>query len=280
LSIIVASVLFYVDKASAQGYTYEQLEEAFVAINSQLPQVLGNGLEMLSVSINREEVVWCYTVNDIGNSMSNIMPEDSNIKARVKSMISAVVSDEDLKNMFIDMAKLGIGLRLQMKSVNTGKTLDVAFLPDEVMSIAITPVISPIDWVKNWHQSLISQLPLAIGMGITMTDAILTESMMQIVCFVNESMFSFDTMLANKENARESICNLLFSGTDGVVIMQNTQMALAGLALSYKYVGSQSGKSFSIDFSNQELKDKMQIEPSEVIDSIAIFGVVDSIAVK
>lgn len=103
---------------------------------------------------------------------------------------------------------------------------------------------------------------------------------MQYVCLVDESIVSFDTMLANKKNVRESICNWLFSRTDAIVIMQNTQMALAGLSLSYKYVSSQSSKSFSIDFSNQELKNKMQLEPSEIIDSVEIFEEVDSIAVE
>ena len=113
-----------------------------------------------------------------------------------------------------------------------------------------------------------------------MTDAILTETMIQFVCQVNEAMFSFDNMIGNKETARESISTRLFSGTDVAMIIQNTQIALAGLSLSYKYVGSESGKTMSIDFSNQELREGMQLDMMECSDSIAIEEHVDTLAIE
>ena len=77
-----------------------------------------------------------------------------------------------------------------------------------------------------------------MGIGLTLTDAILTDKMVQFICLVNESMMSFDNIVGNRESVREAICTMLFSGTDAIMIMQNTQIALAGLSLSYKYVGS------------------------------------------
>lgn len=275
-----AFVLFFTSNVSAQDFTYEQLEGSFAMLNSQMPMSLGNGLEMTSVSINREEVTFRYMINDIGDTMSNISFDDPNIKDRIKSMLTASVSDDMVKNMYISIANLGLKMKLQMTGENTGKTIDIIFSPEEVMDIAMSPIISPIEWVKAWYKNFALQLPLSMGIGLTLQNIILTDSMMQYVCLVDESIVSFDTMLANKKNVRESICNLLFSRTDALVIMQNTQMALAGLSLSYKYVSSQSSKSFSIDFSNQELKNKMQLEPSEIIDSVEIFEEVDSIAVE
>ena len=278
--IVVIIVFFISEKISAQGLTYDQLEEAFLTINSQMPYFMGNGMEMSSVSIDRKEVTYRFRINDLNNSMISITTDNHEVKERMKSMVSVVTSDENAKVMFVSMAKLGIGLRLQMTSVNTGKTVDVRFLPEEVMEIATKPAITPFEWVKNWHHSVKEQLPMNLGEGITMTDAILSESMMQYICVVNEAVFSFDIIVGNRESVRESICTLLFSGADAVVIMQTTQMALAGLSLSYKYVGSDSGKTMYIDFSNQELRERMHLESTEYEDSIATYEEEDSVAVE
>lgn len=76
IGVIAMLALSFAEKSSAQEITYNQLEEAFLAINSQLPWTLGNGIEMTSVSINPKEVVFRYTVSDLGNGMSNISFDD------------------------------------------------------------------------------------------------------------------------------------------------------------------------------------------------------------
>lgn len=280
VGIIVVLALFFAEKSLSQELTFSQLEEAFLTVNSQLPRTLGNGIEMTSVSINENEVVFRYTVNDVGNGMSNISLDDSDTMSRMKALVSAIADDEDARMMLISMAKMNIGLKMQMTSANTGKTLELDMSPEEVMDIATGPGITPLEWVRNWHQSMKSQLPLEMGMGLLMTNAILTDKTMQFVCLVNESMVSFDNILENKDNIRSYLCDFLFSGTDAVVTMQNTQMALAGLSLSYKYIGSESGKELSIDFSNQELLERMQLDMTEYSDSMAIEEDVDTVAIE
>ena len=280
IGIIAMLALSFAEKSSAQEMTYNQLEEAFLTINSQLPLTLGNGIEMTSVSINPKEVVFRYTVNDIGNGMSNISLDDPDTMSRMKSMVYAIADDEEVRMLLTNMARMNIGLKLQMTSANTGKTLELNMSPEEVMDIATGPGITPLDWVRNWYLSMKSQFPLEMGIGLTLTDAILTDKMVQFICLVNESMVSFNNLLENKVNIRNSLRDFLFAGTDVVVTMQNTQIALAGLTLSYKYVGSASGKTVSIDFSNQELRERMQLEPTEYSDSIAIEEDVDSVAIE
>ena len=280
IGIIAMLALSFAEKSSAQEMTYNQLEEAFLSVNSQLPWTLGNGLEMTSVSINPKEVVFRYTVSDLGNGMSNISFDDPDTMSRMKSMVSAIADDEEARMLLTNMARMNIGLKLQMTSANTGKTLELNMSPEEVMDIATGPGITPLDWVRNWYLSMKSQFPLELGIGLTLTDAILTDKMVQFICLVNESMVSFNNLLENKVNIRNSLRDFLFAGTDVVVTMQNTQIALAGLTLSYKYVGSASGKTVSIDFSNQELRERMQLEPTEYSDSIAIEEDVDSVAIE
>lgn len=280
IGVIAMLALSFAEKSSAQEMTYNQLEEAFLSVNSQLPWTLGNGLEMTSVSINPKEVVFRYTVSDLGNGMSNISFDDPDTMSRMKSMVSAIADDEEARMLLTNMARMNIGLKLQMTSANTGKTLELNMSPEEVMDIATGPGITPLDWVRNWYLSMKSQFPLEMGIGLTLTDAILTDKMVQFICLVNESMMSFDNFLENKVNIRNSLRDFLFAGTDVVVTMQNTQIALAGLSLSYKYVGSASGKTVSIDFSNQELRERMQLEPTEYSDSIAIEENVDSVAIE
>lgn len=280
IGVVAMLALSFAEKSSAQEMTYNQLEEAFLAINSQLPWTLGNGIEMTSVSINPKDVVYRYTVNDIGNGMSNISLDDPDTMSRMKSMVYAIADDEETRMLLTNMAKMNIGLKFQMTSANTGKTLELNMSPEEVMDIATGPGITPLDWVRNWYLGLKSQFPLELGIGLTLTDAILTDKMVQFICLVNESMVSFDNFLENKDNIRNTLCDFLFAGTDLVVTMQNTQIALAGLSLSYKYVGSASGKTVSIDFSNQELRERMQLDPTEYSDSIAIEEDVDSVAIE
>ena len=280
IGVIAMLALSFAEKSSAQEMTYNQLEEAFLSVNSQLPWTLGNGLEMTSVSINPKEVVFRYTVSDLGNGMSNISFDDPDTMSRMKSMVSAIADDEEARMLLTNMARMNIGLKLQMTSANTGKTLELNMSPEEVMDIATGPGITPLDWVRNWYLGLKSQFPLELGIGLTLTDAILTDKMVQFICLVNESMVSFNNLLENKVNIRNSLRDFLFAGTDVVVTMQNTQIALAGLTLSYKYVGSASGKTVSIDFSNQELRERMQLEPTEYSDSIAIEEDVDSVAIE
>ena len=279
IGVIAMLALSFAEKSSAQEMTYNQLEEAFLSVNSQLPWTLGNGLEMTSVSINPKEVVFRYTVNDIGNGMSNISLDDPDTMSRMKSMVYAIADDEEARMLLTNMARMNIGLKLQMTSANTGKTLELNMSPEEVMDIATGPGITPLDWVRNWYLSMKSQFPLEMGIGLTLTDAILTDKMVQFICLVNESMVLFDNFLENKVNIRNSLRDFLFAGTDVVVTMQNTQIALAGLSLSYKYVGSASGKTVSIDFSNQELRERMQLIPTEYEDSVATYEEVDSVAV-
>ena len=279
IGVVAMLALSFVEKSSAQEMTYNQLEEAFLAINSQLPWTLGNGIEMTSVSINPKDVVYRYTVNDIGNGMSNISLDDPDTMSRMKSMVYAIADDEETRMLLTNMARMNIGLKFQMTSANTGKTLELIMSPEEVMDIATGPGITPLDWVRNWYLGLKSQFPLELGIGLTLTDAILTDKMVQFICLVNESMVSFDNFLENKDNIRNTLCDFLFAGTDLVVTMQNTQIALAGLSLSYKYVGSASGKTVSIDFSNQELRERMQLVPTEYEDSVATYEEVDSVAV-
>ena len=279
IGVVAMLALSFAEKSSAQEMTYNQLEEAFLAINSQLPWTLGNGIEMTSVSINPKDVVYRYTVNDIGNGMSNISLDDPDTMSRMKSMVYAIADDEETRMLLTNMARMNIGLKFQMTSANTGKTLELNMSPEEVMDIATGPGITPLDWVRNWYLGLKSQFPLELGIGLTLTDAILTDKMVQFICLVNESMVSFDNFLENKDNIRNTLCDFLFAGTDLVVTMQNTQIALAGLSLSYKYVGSASGKTVSIDFSNQELRERMQLVPTEYEDSVATYEEVDSVAV-
>ena len=278
IGIIAMLALSFAEKSSAQEMTYNQLEEAFLSVNSQLPWTLGNGLEMTSVS--PKEVVFRYTVNDIGNGMSNISLDDPDTMSRMKSMVYAIADDEEARMLLTNMARMNIGLKLQMTSANTGKTLELNMSPEEVMDIATGPGITPLDWVRNWYLSMKSQFPLEMGIGLTLTDAILTDKMVQFICLVNESMVSFDNIVGNRESVREAICTMLFSGTDAIMIMQNTQIALAGLSLSYKYVGSDSGRTMMVDFSNQELRERMQLDPTEYSDSIAIEEDVDSVAIE
>ena len=279
IGIIAMLALSFAEKSSAQEMTYNQLEEAFLSVNSQLPWTLGNGLEMTSVSVNPKEVVFRYTVNDIGNGMSNISLDDPDTMSRMKSMVYAIADDEEARMLLTNMARMNIGLKLQMTSANTGKTLELNMSPEEVMDIATGPGITPLDWVRNWYLSMKSQFPLEMGIGLTLTDAILTDKMVQFICLVNESMVSFDNIVGNRESVREAICTMLFSGTDAIMIMQNTQIALAGLSLSYKYVGSDSGRTMMVDFSNQELRERMQLVPTEYEDSVATYEEVDSVAV-
>ena len=280
IGVVAMLALSFAEKSSAQEMTYNQLEEAFLSVNSQLPWTLGNGLEMTSVSINPKEVVFRYTVSDLGNGMSNISFDDPDTMSRMKSMVYAIADDEEARMLLTNMARMNIGLKLQMTSANTGKTLELNMSPEEVMDIATGPGITPLDWVRNWYLSMKSQFPLEMGIGLTLTDAILTDKMVQFICLVNESMVLFDNFLENKDNIRNTLCDFLFAGTDLVVTMQNTQIALAGLSLSYKYVGSASGKTVSIDFSNQELRERMQLDPTEYSDSIAIEEDVDSVAIE
>lgn len=160
--LFFAFVLFFTSNVSAQDFTYEQLEGSFAMLNSQMPMSLGNGLEMTSVSINREEVTFRYMINDIGDTMSNISFDDPNIKDRIKSMLTASVSDDMVKNMYISIATLGLKMKLQMTGENTGKTIDIIFSPEEVMDIAMSPIISPIEWVKAWYKNFVLQLPLSM----------------------------------------------------------------------------------------------------------------------
>ena len=278
VGVIAVLALSFSGKSLAQELTYSQLEEGFLTFNSQLPLTMGNGLELTSVSVSPKEVVFRYTICNIG--ISNISPDDPDIKSRLRTLISVIADDEDIRMMFRNMARMNIGLKLQMTSANTGKTLELNMSPEEVMDIATGPGITPLDWVRNWYLSMKSQFPLEMGIGLTLTDAILTDKMVQFICLVNESMVSFDNIVGNRESVREAICAMLFSGTDAIMIMQNTQIALAGLSLSYKYVGSDSGRTMMVDFSNQELRERMQLDPTEYSDSIAIEEDVDSVAIE
>ena len=118
-----------------------------------------------------------------------------------------------------------------------------------------------------------------MGAGIIMQDVILDEKMLQYIFFIDEDILSIDAMDANRENIKNSVQNSLFSGNDLMSMFQTQQMALAGLSLSYKYVGSQSKKSFSIEYTNQEMKELLQLDLSEKQDSISVFDV-DSVIVE
>ena len=252
----------------------------YAAINAQLPQPMGNGMEFTSVAISKEGIVQRYTVNDIGNTISkNKVSNESKVKEQIKAIISGTISSEEEKVLYHSISKLGLKLIIQMISANNGEVLEITFSPEEVEEIASQSGYTPMEMVYYWVTNLKTQIPVSMGAGIIMQDVILDEKMLQYIFSIDEDILSFDAMDANRENIKNSVQNSLFSGNDLVSMFQTQQMALAGLSLSYKYVGSQSKKSFSIEYTNQEMKELLQLDLSEKQDSISVFDV-DSVIVE
>lgn len=279
-ALFFISCILFAGTAPAQEITYEQLEYMYAAINAQLPQPMGNGMEFTSVAISKEGIVQRYTVNDIGNTISkNKVSNESKIKEQIKAIISGTISSEEEKVLYHSISKLGLKLIIQMISANNGEVLEITFSPEEVEEIASQSGYTPMEMVYYWVTNLKTQIPVSMGAGIIMQDVILDEKMLQYIFSIDEDILSFDAMDANRENIKNSVRNSLFSGNDLMSMFQTQQMALAGLSLSYKYVGSQSKKSFSIEYTNQEMKELLQLDLSEKQDSISVFDV-DSVIVE
>lgn len=244
---ITLLVLLVSISSSFAQTTKKELENVIIVINSQLPISLGPSLMWKSMAMNDKEVFAKFMVNDLGNTMSNMKLSEEQLKNNVKKMLAG---SDDIKNLFLTVAELGLNYHMSMTSENTGDAVDVIFTPVELQKMITSDVVSLDTKVNILLETSKSQLPLAVSTGLCIINVKKQDGLFITVVEVDENIYNLTNF--QSQVALESIEKL--AKTDIATICQWKILAEAGLGVRYTYVGNISKKSVNLDITNQRLK--------------------------
>lgn len=108
------------------------LENQLIMQNSQFPQDLGDGLQIVKVFDNGDNIVYEYRVEESTNDISVI---EENIKQLRKEIMKDFFKDPSIKNEASTLCQLGKDLTLRYVGDKSGKSVDVTFTTDEMLNL-------------------------------------------------------------------------------------------------------------------------------------------------
>lgn len=125
---MMLSVLFVALVSCSAG---DRLQSEVDAFNKQCPQDMGNGMEMTSVSIESNELIYLFTVDagKLGVPFSMLKSTQSTMKDGVKGTIAGDASIKKLAELLIE-ANYPMVFRYKDKA--GGDSFDVKITPEEL----------------------------------------------------------------------------------------------------------------------------------------------------
>lgn len=234
--------LFCFGSVSAQSISYEELEQMIIGLNSMMPLGMGSSMELTSASLSPTELTIEASINDIGGTMGNLTAED--IRTIATGMIS---SNAEMKNLCKILVDLNLGLHYVFNGEVSGNRIAVTFSVADLSTICNTET-TPYQALEIFVNQQKSVLPMKLGEQMSMTDAYLTSSTLEMV-------IEADDMLVDAlyiDAAHDAMATMVSQD------MATLQMAVvcvnAGYGFSYVYRGKTSGIEKRIIMTVTELK--------------------------
>lgn len=220
--------------------------------NKDCPLSMGEMGEVSSITLEGENVVFSYSIDEQYVDIDALSENGETIKSSIISALS-----QSSKEMFVEMDKENAGLVLNLVGKTSKKTCTLKISPEECKSIlkSINDGTSdtPIETLKKQIEATNVQLPMTIEEGLVLYEMTLEGDYAVYNYNVDESMYDINTMEQNKEQTKAEIKAMLTSGSDMALEKFVKSCKNANKGIAYKYIGSNSGKSYQINFPISEL---------------------------
>lgn len=241
--------------ANAQ-YTYEELQKIATELNAQMPISTGYSMQMNSVELTPQAMIFYYSINTI--SAEDIKIDE---QAQHDNVLYMLAGNEDVEPLFESLIDLNIGLICKF-SYNAGRDeVSVKLTPSELNEV-LNKESTPEEKTDIIIAGVRNALPLSMVEGMSIVDFRKENGCVEYIIDIDETLFDISLIEQKKQVMKETM--MAGMKNDAVSIQQIQVFTAAGYGLRYIYQGTVTHKQFAITLSKQELLD--MIEESEEDD--------------
>lgn len=229
-----------------------KLKKLVEEVNSACPYSLGMVGEMTGAEVTDDGVMFCYEMNE---DLVSVEKLSSNVDLMKQSLRTLFANAEgELAEVVKELAAENASLKVRFTGKTSGAVAETSLTADEIReaSSVESKDKDPKEIITESLKVTRSQCPQQVEEGITMTDVDVNGENVVYEYEVDEGIAEMDLIIANKQAVRANVLQNLHAD-DMSIRMFVDNCKKAGLGLSYRYVGSQSGKTMQIDFSIDEL---------------------------
>lgn len=249
-AFVLLTLLVSTTIRAQEEITFADLKQMVTVINSKLPLSMGMMMEWQSMEIDKEQLTLRYSVNDVGNTISRNLITDEEMKEQFRITLGGL--GNEMGDFLHVVNSFGINTLFVLISENTGDSKRLLVTAQE-MEEALNTEVSSEEILQLQIKNTQKTLPLSIGNGMNLTEVKLTSTYMVNTVTVDESIFSMDQMISNKNSMREVMVQMIAKNSDLSVTMQLMLCADTGRGYSYIYKGNTTGKMLRIDLTNEQL---------------------------
>lgn len=251
LAKVILYVLVVIMSAYFTGCTSRtSLEQIVMEANDECPYPINNWSTIEKVEyIDNSCIMTIY----IGRGLMNIARDDQAAATLHQNLLTGFVNTDD--ELFSQFFKVMVNEKADfvIKIINNlGDTIVQHFTNKELAAFQPTNNINPDAELMAIANNMKLQLPITIQTGLIATDCILNDTYLIHVYSMDEQIYDMDFFEKYITEMKKSLIqNIDYS--DPTIINLINLLKQTKRGLSYKYIGTITGKYFTINIETNEL---------------------------
>lgn len=230
-----------------------ELKSAIDEVNDECPITLSGKNEITSVQYDNANVIFNFTFDEEETDIQAL----KNIPDALHDIMLAALEDKNFQELVNDMKDEGAGFVANFKGNKTGETATAKLTPAEIADIANGKKAGndPLTKLKSTVAVANETLPEPLGDDMTMTRVSVDNGNVVYTVSVKEPDNSISELEASKAEMRKGIKeSFMTQDKESKDIIKDCIQAKTGIA--FRFFGSKSGKSFTIEIPYTELGTK------------------------
>ncbi|MGN0223342.1 MAG: hypothetical protein ACI4AM_04870 [Muribaculaceae bacterium] len=253
--LCLMAVLMTIPVVSAQFSTYAEFKAAMSSANEMCPIDLSPLGYITSIELTDSPRQLTYTV--IINSTMVSYEVLNGQRQMMKNNVKQMLCTDQMKILINPCVQHRVSFCFRYKWPD-GKLIDITFTPSELNTIYNTEV-DDTQVSRNMVEQMIAgesaQCPINLGSGMTEQSVYRFEDNIYYEIQLDESIYDIASLNTNQSMMRQYMEELLT--TPGMKAML-AHVVNCGYNIVFLYVGSNSGRTYEMKFTNTELKRMQQ----------------------
>lgn len=243
--IILFFLLFLTSAAHAQ-LSYDELKKVVIGMNAQMPMSTGYSMQINSVSLVNNEMVYYCSLLNIGKAHV----DEKTIQDNAKYMLCNC--SEDVKSFLQNLIDLNIDLVYNF-GYNSGlDNCKLVFSPQDMKTI-INYEFTPTEKLNLLISTTKGSLPMQISEGIKIVGFDKVDGFVEWTYEVDETLYDINSFVSNQETIKENVHNTF--ANDMISLQQVKIFVESNHGLKYTYRGNMTKQSFCIIYTIEELSE-------------------------
>lgn len=229
------------------------LEQAIEATNKKCPIDMGI-MTIEKLEFQEGNVYFHYLIDETLVNVSELAKQPEILKASLLTIFSN--PDEDMRSFLKLMVDEKSDLHAIFKAKTSEDKAEVVLSADELKTCLDDESTTPDDKLKSLIQTTNLQLPTDLQNGIVIRQCILEGKTVFYIYEVNEEFYDQEMIKKQVESGilKQNLTLALKSSDDMSKRFFNA-IVNANKGLGYRYVGTTSGNTVEVTFTNEELKE-------------------------